>query len=447
MIFRHKIFSYYPWLKRFLIFPIGLIAIFGVAVTLTLVVLSPPSVSQSSSNDEIYKQLGLFGDVFQRVREEYVEEISAPELIESAINGMLGALDPHSSFLNEEDFKGMQRRTRGEFGGLGIEITMEDGLVKVISPIDETPAAQAGIKSGDFIVKIDDEDIFGLTLTDAVELMRGPVGSDVEITISRMGEEPFIVNITRAIIKVQSVRHESYDTVGYIRLTTFSAQTTPGLKKAISTLKDEHGTALEGIILDLRNNAGGLLSEAVAVADAFLDKGEIVSTRGRRESETARYYATTGDEFDGLPLVVLINSGSASASEIVAGALKDHRRALIMGTRSFGKGSVQSIIPISGNGAMRLTTARYYTPSGISIQSTGIEPDIIVELAVVQDIETNGVRREENLRGALDTAESDQNEILEGDDETIEQINIEDYQLARAIDLVRGINVFNTTLE
>ncbi len=285
--------------------------------------------------------------------------------------------------------------------------------------------------------------MLGLTLAEAVELMRGPVGTDLDITILREGNEPFTVTITRDTIKMRAVRFESYDNVGYIRLTTFSEQTTPGLIKAIDDLKDEHGDKLSGIILDLRNNPGGLLSEAISVADTFLDKGEIVSTRGRHEDETSRYYASSGDEVDGMPIVVLINSGSASASEIVAGALKDHHRALVMGTRSFGKGSVQSIIPLPGHGAMRLTTARYFTPSGVSIQATGIEPDIMVELAVVEDIE-NGAVREEDLRGALDNAED--GEDSDSDDDSA-SINIEDYQLARAIDLLQGLSVFNRIVE
>ena len=414
---------------------------FGFA--LATILIPTASISQSSSNEETYRQLTLFGDVFQRVREDYVEEMSEEDLISNAIKGMLTSLDPHSNYLPSEAFDKMKVRTKGEFGGLGIEITMEDGLVKVVSPIDETPADIAGIEAGDLIIQIGEEEVLGLTLAEAVELMRGPVGTDLDITILREGNEPFTVTITRDTIKMRAVRFESYDNVGYIRLTTFSEQTTPGLIKAIDDLKDEHGDKLSGIILDLRNNPGGLLSEAISVADTFLDKGEIVSTRGRHEDETSRYYASSGDEVDGMPIVVLINSGSASASEIVAGALKDHHRALVMGTRSFGKGSVQSIIPLPGHGAMRLTTARYFTPSGVSIQATGIEPDIMVELAVVEDIE-NGAVREEDLRGALDNAED--GEDSDSDDDSA-SINIEDYQLARAIDLLQGLSVFNRIVE
>ena len=434
------------WIRKILVLSIRAFAVFGLAVfgfALATILIPTASISQSSSNEETYRQLTLFGDVFQRVREDYVEEMSEEDLISNAIKGMLTSLDPHSNYLPSEAFDKMKVRTKGEFGGLGIEITMEDGLVKVVSPIDETPADIAGIEAGDLIIQIGEEEVLGLTLAEAVELMRGPVGTDLDITILREGNEPFTVTITRDTIKMRAVRFESYDNVGYIRLTTFSEQTTPGLIKAIDDLKDEHGDKRGDIIVDLRNNPGGLLSEAISGADTFLDKGEIVSTRGRHEDETSRYYASSGDEVDGMPIVVLINSGSASASEIVAGALKDHHRALVMGTRSFGKGSVQSIIPLPGHGAMRLTTARYFTPSGVSIQATGIEPDIMVELAVVEDIE-NGAVREEDLRGALDNAEDGEDSASDDDSASI---NIEDYQLARAIDLLQGLSVFNRIVE
>ena len=418
-------------------------AAFGfLASCLALVALIVPtsSVSQSGPREEVYRQLTLFGDVFQRVRDDYVEEVGDQELITSAINGMLTSLDPHSNYLEEDAFDKMRERTRGEFGGLGIEITMEDGLIKVVSPIDGTPADRAGIESGDLIVAIGEEEVLGLTLTEAVEMMRGPVGTDVEITVRREGANPFTVTITRDTIEVSATESSSYDDVGYIRITTFSEQTTKNLHKEIDKLVETSGDSLIGVVLDLRNNPGGLLSEAIKVTDTFLEQGEIVSTRGRDENDTSRHYADNGDKLGGLPMVVLINSGSASASEIVAGALKDHRRALIMGTRSFGKGSVQSIIPLPGHGAIRLTTARYFTPSGVSIQATGIEPDIWVDLAVVEDIE-GGAVREEDLRGALDGdgngGESDGN----GDS------NLEDYQLARAIDLLRGVGVFHRTVE
>ena len=420
-------------------------ALFGIAVfgALAVFFINPTqSISQSSTDDETYRQLSLFGDAFQLIRDDYVEEIEDKTLISNAINGMLSSLDPHSSYLPDDDFKKMRERTKGEFGGLGIEITMEDGYVKVVSPIDDTPAYKAGIKAGDLIVMIEDQDVLGMTLSEAVALMRGPVGSDITVTIRRGSNAMFDVTITRDVIKMRSVRHESFDQVGYIRVTTFSQQTTPGLKKAIDALREEHGADLDGIILDLRNNPGGLLSEAISVSDAFLEEGEIVSTRGRKENQNSRHYATSGDLLDGLPIVVLINSGSASASEIVAGALKDHKRAIVMGTRSFGKGSVQSIIPMQGHGAVRITTARYYTPSGVSIQSTGIEPDIEVELAVVEDLE-DGAVREEDLRGALDNTGADQDESHDDDDEK-EPINMRDYQLSRAIDLIQGVQIFKS---
>ena len=420
-------------------------AIFGVAVfgALAVFFINPSqSVSDSTTSEETYRQLSLFGDAFQLVRDDYVEEIEDKELISNAINGMLSALDPHSSYLPDDAFKKMQERTRGEFGGLGIEITMEDGYVKVVSPIDDTPADKAGIRAGDLIVRIEEDDVLGMTLSEAVALMRGPVGSEITVTVRRGSDNFFDVTIIRDVIKMRSVRHESFDEVGYIRITTFSDQTTPGLKKAVNELRDEHGDNLDGIILDLRNNPGGLLREAISVSDAFLEEGEIVSTRGRQENQNSRHYATSGDLIDGLPLVVLINSGSASASEIVAGALKDHKRAIVMGTRSFGKGSVQSIVPLPGHGAVRITTARYYTPSGVSIQSTGIAPDIDVELAVVEDLE-DGAVREEDLRGALENT-SDENENEEDKDEEEESVNRRDYQLARAIDLIQGVQVFKS---
>ena len=420
-------------------------AIFGVAVfgALAVFFINPSqSVSDSTTSEETYRQLSLFGDAFQLVRDDYVEEIEDKELISNAINGMLSALDPHSSYLPDDAFKKMQERTRGEFGGLGIEITMEDGYVKVVSPIDDTPADKAGIRAGDLIVRIEEDDVLGMTLSEAVALMRGPVGSEITVTVRRGSDNFFDVTIIRDVIKMRSVRHESFDEVGYIRITTFSDQTTPGLKKAVNELRDEHGDNLDGIILDLRNNPGGLLREAISVSDAFLEEGEIVSTRGRQENQNSRHYATSGDLIDGLPLVVLINSGSASASEIVAGALKDHKRAIVMGTRSFGKGSVQSIVPLPGHGAVRITTARYYTPSGVSIQSTGIAPDIDVELAVVEDLE-DGAVREEDLRGALENT-SDENANDEDKDEEEESVNLRDYQLARAIDLIQGVQVFKS---
>src|SRR6516162_4138687 len=347
----------------------GLLAT-AVVTTVVLFSLRQDVGAATSANSDTYKQLDLFGEVFSLVRANYVDDINDDSLVESAINGMLTSLDPHSNYLNTKNFNDMKVQTRGEFGGLGIEVSMENGLVKVVSPIDDTPAARAGLKPGDLITHLDGDPVQGMTLPEAVEKMRGLVGSDIRLTIRREGKEPFDVKLTRATIKIQSIRsHLEGDTIGYIRITTFNEQTDVGLNNAMKNLKQQAGNKLSGVILDLRNNPGGLLDQAVAVSDAFLDKGEIVSTRGRRSEDAQRYNARPGDIANGLPMVVLINGGSASASEIVAGALQDHHRAILMGTRSFGKGSVQTIIPLPGHGAMRLTTARYYTPSGRSIQA------------------------------------------------------------------------------
>src|SRR5437588_12449875 len=342
--------------------------------------------SQSSNTADTYKQLNLFGDVFELVRADYVDDVKDDTLIEGAINGMLTALDPHSNYLNSKNFTDMKVQTRGEFGGLGIEVSMENGLVKVVSPIDDTPAAHAGLKPGDLITHLDGTPVQGLTLPEAVDRMRGPVNSDINLTIRRESKEPFDVKLTRAIIKIQSVRsHNEGKNIGYVRITSFNEQTDVGLANAMKSLKQQADNKLIGVILDLRNNPGGLLDQAVAVSDAFLDKGEIVSTRGRRSDDAQRYNARPGAKpASGLPIAVLINGGSASASEIVAGALQDHHRAILLGTRTFGKGSVQTIIPLAGHGAMRLTTARYYTPSGRSIQAKGIDPDIVVEAAKIE---------------------------------------------------------------
>ena len=397
------------------------------------------TTAQSQNSEETYRQLSLFGDVFQRVRSSYVEEIADKELIEAAINGMLTSLDPHSSFLPDDSFRKMQVQTTGRFGGLGIEVTLDSGFVKVVSPIDDTPAAKAGLQPEDYIIAVDEETILGLTLNEAVERMRGPIGSEVIITVQRGQDEPFDVLIIRDEIKIKSVRSELFEDVGYVRITTFSEQTTPGLINAVDELMSQAEEAgLAGLVLDVRNNPGGLLGEAIKVSDAFLEEGEIVATRGRNDADISHAYATPGDIAAGLPIVVLINSGSASASEIVAGALKDHNRAILMGNRSFGKGSVQSVIPMNGFGAMRLTTARYYTPSGISIQAKGISPDIEVELARIEAVD-QGLRREEDLRGALDSADNATDEEAE---EAFDQSAI-DYQLARAIDLLRGMRIFD----
>ncbi len=394
-----------------------------------------------AAEENTFRQLELFGDIFERVRADYVDEVGDEQLIESAINGMLSSLDPHSAYLNEKSYRDMQVQTRGEFGGLGIEVTMEQGLVKVVSPIDDTPAHRAGLKTGDFITHLDGDAVLGMNLSAAVERMRGRVNTDIILTIRREGEEPFDVTITRAVITIQSVRSRVEDDVGYVRITNFNEQSQPGLERAISKIIEELGDRLVGYVLDLRNNPGGLLTQAVSVSDSFLERGEIVSTRGREEGEASRFNASPGDLAGGLPVVVLINEGSASASEIVAGALQDHRRAIVVGTRSFGKGSVQTIMPIPGAGAMRLTTARYYTPSGRSIQQTGIEPDIFVEQARLEPVETSRRLREENLRNAL----TNENGPEEAGAPSATQIdNAEDYQLTRAMDLLRGIALYRT---
>lgn len=391
-----------------------------------------------------YKFLNLFAEVFEKARADYVEDVTDEQLIEAALGGMLSALDPHSSYMNPKNYGEMQVQTRGEFGGLGIEVTMEGGLVKVVSPIDDTPAFRAGLKPGDFITHLDGEAVLGLTLSDAVEKMRGKVGTDIVLTIGREGREPFEVTVTRAVIKIKSVRSHMEGKIGYVRITSFSDRTDDALRKAIKEFQKEAGADLQGIVLDLRNNPGGLLDQAIAVSDVFLDKGEIVSTRSRRPEDTQRYNARKGDMIDGKPMVVLVNSGSASASEIVAGALQDHGRAIVLGTRSFGKGSVQTIIPLSGHGAMRMTTARYYTPSGRSIQAVGIEPDIKVSQAKIEPEDQPKRRREADLRGALD---KDKNggarEKAEDKDKADASAKAkEDYQLQRGLDLLRGIAQF-----
>src|SRR5713226_5954716 len=397
-----------------------------------------------SNTSDSYKQLDLFGDVFKLVRADYVDDVSDETLIEGAINGMLTALDPHSNYLNSKNFTDMKVQTRGEFGGLGIEVSMENGLVKVVSPIDDTPAAHAGLKPGDLITHLDGTPVQGLTLPEAVDRMRGPVNSDINLTIRREGREPFDVKLTRAIIKIQSVRsHIESKNIGYIRITSFNEQTDVGLANALKNLKQQADNKLIGVILDLRNNPGGLLDQAVAVSDAFLDKGEIVSTRGRRSDDAQRYNARPGAKAaSGLPIAVLINGGSASASEIVAGALQDHHRAILLGTRSFGKGSVQTIIPLAGHGAMRLTTARYYTPSGRSIQAKGIDPDIVVEAA---KIERPAADKKDDKSAAAGDKKDDKSESA-AEKSTVDPSimgTADDYQLARAVDMLRGIALFN----
>ena len=420
-----------------------------ISLIFSLMFLTLKTVKADTSRQETYKQLNLFGDVFQRVQEQYVEEVTDKKLIESAISGMLQSLDPHSSYLSADSYKDMQVKTKGTFGGLGIEITMEDGVVKVVSPIDDTPAAKAGMKSGDLIIGINGESIRGLTINESVSQLRGPVGSKVKITVVRDQQDPFEIEIKRDIIKIRSVKHNIIRHIAYVRLTTFSDTTTSGMEEAIKKIRNETGDKFQGLILDLRNNPGGLLNQSISVADSFLNQGEIVSTQGRKDEDTSRIFAKKGDLIDGKPLIVLINSGSASASEIVAGALKDHSRAIIVGTRSFGKGSVQSIIPLAGNGAMRLTTARYYTPSGISIQAKGIEPDIIVEAGITELKKENLTnRREENLRGALDkeAKESGVKDKKEKNLTPVEKL-LQDNQISRAVDLIRGINLFSNNVK
>jgi carboxyl-terminal processing protease len=409
------------------------------------VMLAIPAMAQQN-NSETYRQLNLFGDVFERVRADYVEDVSDENLIEAAINGMLTSLDPHSSYLSPKNFRDMQVQTRGEFGGLGIEVTMENGYVKVVSPIDDTPAFRAGLKPNDLITHLDGEAVQGLTLSQAVEKMRGKVGSDLKLTVRREGRDAFDVTVTRAVIKIRSVRSRMEgDDIGYVRITSFSEQTATGVTRAIKRFKEDSKNKLKGIVLDLRNNPGGLLDQSVKVSDAFLNQGEIVSTRSRRADEGQRFNAKPGDVAEGMPIVVLMNGGSASASEIVAGALQDHRRGIVMGTRSFGKGSVQTIIPLSGHGAIRLTTARYYTPSGRSIQAKGIDPDIVVEQATLQKVDQPRRTREDDLRGRLDNPNgAAPAEPADPKKPAAAAEKPQDYQLARAMDLLRGIALYGT---
>jgi carboxyl-terminal processing protease len=410
---------------------------------LTLMTTQPRIVFDGSSARaaaaDAYKQLSLFGDVFERVRSDYVEKPDDGKLVESAINGMLTGLDPHSSYMDAKSFRDMQVQTRGEFGGLGIEVTMEDGVIKVVAPIDETPAAKAGVMANDFITHIDDEPVQGLTLNQAVDKMRGPVNTKIKLKIMRKGQDkPVELTLTRDVIRVLSVRsHSEGDDVGYIRITQFNEQATAGLKKAIAEISAQDGDKLKGFILDLRNNPGGLLDQAISVSNAFLNRGEIVSTRGRNADETQRFTARPGGDLTkGKPVIVLVNGGSASASEIVAGALQDHKRATTIGTRSFGKGSVQTIIPLgSGNGALRLTTARYFTPSGRSIQAKGVVPEIEVLQDVPEELKARAdTTSEATLRGHLSA---------EGQEQTGSQSYVppdakNDKALHMALDLIRG---------
>lgn len=447
----------------------------------------PKAEDDAATTDDTYRQLNLFGDVFERVRAQYVEPVEDKKLIENAINGMLTSLDPHSSYMNEEEFSDMQVQTKGEFGGLGIEVTMDNGFVKVVSPIDDTPAARAGILPGDYVTFIDDTPVLGLTLNDAVDKMRGKVGTQVKLTVRRENVQgPLEIPLVRDIIQIKSARYKVFDDIGYIRITTFNQNTDSGLRDAIAAIKKQLGTKLAGYVIDMRNNPGGLLDQAIAVSDDFLDKGEIVSTRGRNERDTRRDNATPGDLAEGLPIVILINGGTASAAEIVSGALQDHKRAILLGTKSFGKGSVQTVIPLPGNGAMRLTTARYYTPSGRSIQAKGIEPDIIVEQAKLENLGPEPYVSEADLPHALDKEKNAPNKAANKNAATPDPLAMEkaaqdgkdktagagadagktdskgektpprdpnskigtaedlkqDYQLSRAIDLLRGLSMY-----
>lgn len=424
----------------------------GVAIGAMVPMLSTQSTAQDNNARNTYEYLDLFGEIFERVRTSYVEEVDEQKLIEAAIDGMLASLDPHSGYLPPQNFQDMREQTRGEFGGLGIEVTMENGFVKVVAPIDDTPAAKAGLEAGDFVTHIDGESVLGLTLSEAVDKMRGPVGSEIVITISREGaDEPFEVTIVRDTIKIRAVRARAEGNVAVLRITTFNEQTFDNLADSIRKLREEIGDEkLQGYVIDLRNNPGGLLSQAISVADAFLDTGEIVSTRGRDLEEADRVNARPGDLTDGKPIVVLINEGSASASEIVAGALQDQRRAIILGAKSFGKGSVQTVMRLGDKGAMKLTTARYFTPSGRSIQALGIEPDILVEERRVTEADEEGNRRnrsEADLRGSLENnLTDDERRQLEEErarHEKTAELRSEDFQLAYALDLLAGLAIYS----
>ena len=409
-------------------------------------IVTPIFISAEEDKD-VYKYLNLFGEAFEKIKNNYVEPINSKDLIESAIEGMLTSLDPHSSYLNNKELNELRVQTKGEFGGLGIEVTLENGFVKVIAPIDDTPAYKAGIKSGDLITHLDDEPVLGMTLSEAVSIMRGKVGSKIKLTVRRNENEKVDINIIRAIIQLKSVKSRIENNIGYIRVSSFNQKVDKQIIDSISSFKKKN--SLIGYVLDLRNNPGGLLDQAVNVTDIFLERGEIVSTKGRNGKRGSRYNAVKKDLTDGLPLVVLINQGSASASEIVAGALQDHKRAIIMGTKSFGKGSVQTIIPSGEDVAIKLTTAKYYTPSGRSIQQTGIDPDILVEQAELKRLE-NQRRKESDLRGAIDNEQLKENESKKSknvnNDKNLDEES-DDYQLTRAFDLILAINLINTRTE
>lgn len=417
-------------------------------ILILVVVLMNVSVNaapKKESEPDTYEMLNLFGEVMERAKISYVEEVSDKKLIEAAINGMLTSLDPHSSYLDTESFAYMSEQTRGKFGGLGIEVTMDNGLVMVVSPIDDTPAAKAGIKSGDYITHIDGQTVIGLTLNEAVAKMRGKIGTKIKLSVRRANAKPFEVTLKREEIKIHSVKTEiKNDNILYIRISSFAEENDKEIIKAVKDAQKKLKNKLAGIVIDVRNNPGGLLDQAVAVSDLFLDKGEIVSTRSRNEEDTVKYTAQTGDIAAGLPMVVIINEGSASASEIVAGALQDHHRAIVIGEKSFGKGSVQTVIPLGEYGAMRITTARYYTPSGRSIQAKGIEPDILVKQAKLEAVESYGLNiKESELKGALKNEEDNKKAKSGSEDKSENKEEIADYQLIRALDLVKALNLYS----
>ena len=413
------------------------------AVLSVFVAFNASATTTKDKNDaNIYELLNLFGDVMEKTKTSYVEEVTDKKLIESAINGMLSSLDPHSSYLDAKSFKYMTEQTKGKFGGLGIEVTMEAGVVKVVSPIDGNPAQKAGIKPGDYITMIDGEQVMGMTLDEAVSKMRGKLGTKVKLQIRRPNEKPFDVTLKRDEIKIQSVKDSvKADDVIYVRISSFNEDVDTMVTKAVNQAQKKLKNKAKGLVLDLRNNPGGLLDQAIAVSDLFLEQGEIVSTRSRNEEDNIKYSAKEGDILNGLPIVVMINDGSASASEIVAGALQDHKRAVILGEKSFGKGSVQTLIPLANYGAMRLTTARYYTPSGRSIQAKGIEPDVLVKPAKVEVIENEFERSEADLKNALknDTATDAKTNKTATKDDDLEK----DYQLSRAVDLVKALGIYS----
>ncbi|WP_091431535.1 S41 family peptidase [Aliiroseovarius sediminilitoris] len=421
---------------------------------LTTQVAGPLLAQDAAKNSSVYEQLDLFGDIFERIRAQYVEEVDAADLIEAAIDGMLTSLDPHSSYLSPKDAADMRVQTRGSFGGLGIEVTQEEGFVRVVSPMDGTPADDAGVESGDYITHVDGEALIGLTLDEAVNMLRGPVGSEIIITVVREGvDEPFDVSIIRDTIKLTAATARSVGNTIVLRVTTFNDQTYANMAEGLAREVESLGGMenVDGFVLDLRNNPGGLLNQAIEVSDAFLESGEIVSTRGRNPSESERVNAEAGDLAEGKPMVVLINGGSASASEIVAGALQDHRRAIVVGTKSFGKGSVQTVMPLASDGAMRLTTARYYTPSGRSIQALGVSPDIVVQQpprlpeAENEDEDARPQRTEADLRGSLnnDSLTEDEQRQIEEEREAAEEaakLRDDDFQLSYAVDLIKGLS-------